>query len=113
AWTIPAAREADHYPIELALSLLTDGESSRLHQKLVRDRAVAQEVSGWTEDHRGPDMAALQLKLTEGGKLADVEKMVDAELDSLAHDGPTDAEMTKAHNRIESSFLFGLQSNLQ
>ena len=40
------------------MTILTDGESSRLHQKLVRDKALAQEVSGWTDDHRGPDCSA-------------------------------------------------------
>jgi predicted Zn-dependent peptidase len=34
-------------------------------------------------------------------------------VDALAKDGPTDAEMTKVRNRVEASFLFGLQSNLQ
>src|SRR5262249_30254902 len=91
---------------------LTDGESSRLYQKLVRDRALAQQVSGWTEDHRGPDLIGLRVQLPERVKLADVEKVVDSEIARLAKEGPTDAEMTKVRNRTEASFLFGLQSNL-
>src|SRR6185295_3255662 len=112
-WAIPPNREPDHYALELASALLTDGESSRMHQKLVRDRALAQDVSGWTEDHRGPDLFGLQIKLAEGARLSDAEKATDAIIDALAKDGPTDAEMTKARNRTEASFLFGLQSNLQ
>jgi zinc protease len=92
---------------------LTDGESSRLHQKLVRDKAIAQEVGGWTEDHRGPDMLALEVKMAEGQRLADAEKATDVMIESLAKDGPSDAEMKKVRNRTESAFLFGLQSNLQ
>jgi predicted Zn-dependent peptidase len=112
-WAIPPNRETDHYALELASAILTDGESSRLHQKLVRDRALAQEVSGWTDDHRGPDLFGLEIKLAEGARLADAEKATDIVIDSLAKDGPTDAEMTKVRNRTEASFLFGLQSNLQ
>jgi zinc protease len=111
-WVGPPAREPDHYALELAVSVLTDGESSRLHQRLVRDRALAQEVAGWTEDHRGPDLIAIQIKLAEGARLEDVEKALDAQIDALGKDGPTDAEMTKVRNRIEAAFLFGLQSNL-
>jgi zinc protease len=106
-------REPDHYALELAMSVLADGESSRLHQKLVRDKALAQEVWGWTEDHRGPDIAAFQIKLADGARLADAEKAADTVIDALTKDGPTDAEMTKVRNRVEASFLFGLQSNLQ
>jgi predicted Zn-dependent peptidase len=106
-------REPDHYALELAMSVLTDGESSRLHQKLVRDKALAQDVGGWTEDHRGPDIAGIQVKLAEGARLADAQKSTDAIIDALAKNGPTDAEMAKVRNRVEASFLFGLQSNLQ
>jgi predicted Zn-dependent peptidase len=112
-WAIPPNRESDHYALELASAILTDGESSRLHQKLVRDKALAQEVSGWTDDHRGPDLFGLEIKLAEGARLVDAEKATDVVIDALAKDGPTDAEMTKVRNRTEASFLFGLQSNLQ
>jgi predicted Zn-dependent peptidase len=112
-WAIPQNREPDHYALELASAILADGESSRLHQKLVRDKALAQEVSGWTEDHRGPDVFGVEIKLAEGARLADAEKATDAVIDELAKNGPTDAEMTKVRNRTEASFLFGLQSNLQ
>jgi zinc protease len=112
-WSILPNREPDHYALEFAMSVLSDGESSRLHQKLVRDKALAQEVWGWTEDHRGPDLAGIQVKLAEGARLADAQKATDAVVDALAKDGPSEAEMTKVRNRIEASFLFGLQSNLQ
>ena len=112
-YAIVPNREPDHYAIDLAMSVLSDGESSRLHQKLVRDKALAQEVWGWTEDHRGPDIAGIQVKLAEGARIADAQKVTDTIIDALAKDGPTDAEMVKVRNRIEASFLFGLQSNLQ
>ncbi len=112
-WEIPATRESDHYALELASAILADGESSRMHQKLVRDRALAQEVSCWTDDHRGPDLFGVEVKLAEGARLADAERATDTIVDALAKDGPTEAEMTKVRNRTEASFLFGLQSNLQ
>ena len=112
-WAIPPTRDADHYALEQAIAILSDGESSRLHQKLVRDKALAQEVSGWTDEHRGPDMLGLEVKLAEGARLSDTAKATDAIIDALAKDGPTDAEMTKVRNRTEAAFLFGLQSNIQ
>ncbi len=111
-WATPQNREADHYALELASAILSDGESSRLYQKLVRDRALAQEVSSWTDDHRGPDMFGVEVKLADGARLTDAERATDGIIDALAKDGPSDAEMTKVRNRTEAAFLFGLQSNL-
>jgi len=111
AYRIPPARSKDHYALELVAQILSDGESSRLHQKLVRDRASLQSVSAWTDDRRGPDMFGLMGILTEKGKLADVEKAFDAELASLAKTPPTDEELTRAKSRLKHSFVFGLQSN--
>jgi predicted Zn-dependent peptidase len=111
-WAIPKDGEDDHYALELAAAILSDGESSRLHKKLVRDLAWAQNAEASTEDHRGPDAFVIDVRLGEKGKAEDVEKAVWAEIDALAKTGPTPAEMAKARAKVEHSFLFGLQSNL-
>jgi zinc protease len=111
-WMIPKTRTAEHYALELAVSLLADGESSRLERLLVRDRAVAQRVSAWTRDYVGPDELTITAVLTEKAKLADVQKLVDAEVDKLAKQPASEAELAKIKRRIRSSFVFGLQTNL-
>ena len=112
AWTIPPTRTKDHYALELATMILADGESARLYQKLVRDRAVARDVSSWTSDQRGPDMLTIMLELTEKSGLPAVRKLLDAELAELAKRPPTSDELEKAKNRTKSKFIFGIQSNL-
>lgn len=112
-WVIPPMRDPAHYPLELLSSVLADGESSRLYRKLVRERGVAADVWAGTGDRRGPDLFTIFVKLREGAKLEDVQKLVDAEIEALARSGPTEAEMKKVASRTEAYFLFGLQSNLQ
>jgi len=109
---IPRARTAEHYALELAVSLLADGESSRLEKLLVRDRAVAQRVSAWTRDYVGPDELAVSVVLTEKAKLAEVEQLVTTELENLAKKPAPAAELAKVKRRVRSSFVFGLQTNL-
>jgi zinc protease len=111
-WLIPKSRTPEHYALELAVSLLADGESSRLERLLVRDRAVAQRVGAWTHDYVGPDELAIQVVLTEKSKLEDVEKLVAAEIDKLSQKPASEAELTKVKRRARSSFVFGLQTNL-
>jgi zinc protease len=111
-WQIPQSRTKEHYAVELAANILADGESSRLHRVLVREKSLAIGVSVETDDYRGPgDYVEAMIKLAKGVKPADAQHAFDAELASLAGTGPTDAEMTKVHNRLQASFIFGLQSN--
>ena len=110
-WTIPASHEPEHYALVLAAMLLGDGESSRLHRALVRERSLAIEADAQTEGHRGPDMFEISVKLSGGAKIADVAKLVEGQIADVAKLGPSDEEMKKLKNRIRSRFLFGLQSN--
>ena len=109
---IPPSRTPDHYALELAGLILSDGESSRFYKKLVHDRAVADHVSAGTDDHRGPDQFTVSAVLTDKGKLPEVEAAVDAELADLRKNPPKSAELEKAKRRLRSSFVFGLQTNL-
>ena len=110
-WTIPPDRDKDHYALELLAMLLSDGESSRLHRTLVRERAIAMEASASTDGHRGPDMFTMDAKVASGSTVAIVEKALLDELAKVAKSGPTDDEMAKLKARREAALLLGLQSN--
>jgi predicted Zn-dependent peptidase len=112
-WAIPPDRTPEHYALELAALVLGSGESSRLYQKLVRGDAKAQAVNVWTADQRGPDFMVVRAVLSERGKVPEVEKTLISEVERLAVTGPTKEEMQKAQAELASSFLFGLESNLQ
>ncbi len=92
--------------------ILADGESSVLYRGLVHDRAIAQEVGAWTEDHRGPDLFTIQVVLTKNARVAAVQKALDAAIAELARRGPSAAELDKSKSRLRSAFLFGLEPNL-
>ncbi|HEX3852740.1 MAG TPA: pitrilysin family protein, partial [Polyangiaceae bacterium] len=109
---IPPARAPGHYALELAGTLLANGESSRLYKELVHDRAVAESVSAWTEDHRGPDQFSVMAVLTDKGKLPAVEGAIEAQLARLRDTPPTKQELDKAKRQLRASFVFGLQTNM-
>lgn len=111
AWVIPPSGDPDHYALELAGLVLSDGETSRLSSILVRGRSLAVEARSYVRGHHGPDLFALDVRLASGAKPADVQKVVDAEIADLAKNGPTQAEMKKARARIEARVLRYLQSN--
>jgi predicted Zn-dependent peptidase len=110
-WPTVANRDKDHYALELLAMLLGDGDSSRLESKLVRERAIATATDVGTEDRRGPDSFMVTLKVASTATVAQVQSAFDAELARIKAAPPSDDEMKKLRNTIESRFLFGLQSN--
>jgi predicted Zn-dependent peptidase len=110
-WVGPPSDDPEHYALALAARLLGDGESSRLYRALVRERSLAIEVEAQTNDHRGPDMFEIVVKLATGAKIDQVQKLVDTQIADVARLGPSDEEMKKLRTRIQAQFLLGLQSN--
>ncbi|HET7544208.1 MAG TPA: pitrilysin family protein [Polyangiaceae bacterium] len=108
---IPPSRTPDHYALEIAAAILTNGESSRLYKQLVHDRAVVDSISAWTDGHRGADQFSVMGVLTDKGQLSEVEAAVDAELTRLQKTPPSSAELEKAKRQLRARFVFGLQTN--
>jgi zinc protease len=110
-WPIPPARSPDHYALEIAAYLLGQGESSRLHQLLVREKSLCRSASAGARGRRGPDMFSLDAKLNESAKVPDVEKLIEGEVKALSTRGPSDAEIDKARRQIQTGLVVSLQSN--
>jgi predicted Zn-dependent peptidase len=113
AYHIPPRRTPDHYALEILASILSDGESSRLYQQLIKERQVASSIEVETDDRRGPDLFTVWCVLSQGHTAAEVIPLVLQAFDDVAHNGITGHELDKARNRIRAAFVFGLQSNLQ
>jgi predicted Zn-dependent peptidase len=110
-WVIPPSADPDHDALTLAAMLLGDGESSRLHRALVRERSLAIEASAEPNGLRGPDAFQIVVKLASGASPTVVTKLLESQIADVARLGPSDEEMKKLANRMRARFLFGLQSN--
>jgi zinc protease len=104
AYKSPAANDPQGPAINLLMSVLTEGNSSRLHRLLVEEKQIAIEVDGHFAEGFDPGLTWLQLTLPQGAKVAEVEKTLDAALEQIVAQGVTDAELTRAKNLYASSF---------
>jgi zinc protease len=104
AYKSPAANDPQGPAINLLMSVLTEGNSSRLHRQLVEEKQLAIEVAGYFAEGFDPGLTWLQLTLPQGAQVAEVEKVLDAALDQVVEKGVTDAELTRAKNLYASSF---------
>ncbi|MDB6090271.1 MAG: peptidase [Gammaproteobacteria bacterium] len=104
AYKAPAAADARGPAVNLLLSILVDGDASRLHRSLVEDKKVAIEVSGHWQEGFDPGLLWLYLTLPEGSDPTEVQKVLDAVLADVVKHGVTTAELSRAKNLTAAGF---------
>jgi zinc protease len=104
-WLTPRARDhADAVPLFVAATILSEGDSSRLQEKLVRGE-IAQEVFADADLKEDLGIFAIVAIMGSGKQPAEAEKLIRAELAALAEKPVPAAELEKAKNQILTSAL--------
>tara|TARA_B100000408_G_scaffold52954_1_gene40582 strand:- start:63 stop:1949 length:1887 start_codon:yes stop_codon:yes gene_type:complete len=95
--------DPDDAPLDLLQGILSDGLSSRLHRSLVYEKQIAQSASVRYHPGEIAGQFVVQVTAAEGHDLDEMEAAVDAEIRRLSTEPPTDEEINRVKNRIESS----------
>lgn len=111
SWQTPPAAANDQPAIDLALTMLADGHASRLHQQLVKQEAVAQEVHALSLTNRlAPSIAILVIRPADGvDPNYAAERALDA-VERFSAEGPNEAEFCRAIAGHERSWLWQLST---
>jgi len=104
AYKSPAAADSRAPAVNLLLSILIDGDASRLHRSLVEEKEVAIEVSGHWQEGFDPGLLWLYLALPEGADPDEARKLLDADLADVVRNGVTAAELSRAKNLAAAGF---------
>jgi zinc protease len=104
AYKAPAAADSRAPAVNLLLSILIDGDASRLHRALVEDQQVAIEVSGHWQEGFDPGLLWLYLTLPEGSDPTQARMLLDAQLAQIVQGGVTSAELSRAKNLTAAGF---------
>lgn len=110
-WKAPAAKADDTAALEVAGAILGHGESSRLHQALVVEQAVALSATTYFGLRIQPSLFEVYAELRPGKTAAEGERAIDAVIAKLVADGPTERELQKARNQLEARFVKRLKTN--
>ena len=103
-WLIPAASHPDAVPLFVASTILADGESSRLQEKLVRGE-ISQDVFADADLREDLGLFAVVSIMGSEHQPADAEKIIRAEVEAMAEKPVSAAELEKAKNLIVTSAL--------
>ena len=94
--------------LELLTTILSQGQSSRLHQRLVEREQAATQAGAFAEAGFDPGLLWVYAMLPPGGDMAKVESLLDDELAKIARDGVSADELAKARNLKASAFWRGM-----
>ena len=107
----PSNADPDRYAIEVLASVLSGGESSRLHRALVYDQQIALSADAGYRPGLEPGLFECWVEMKPGETGAKGEAALYAVLDSLVRGGVTERELQKARNQVEAGFVRALETN--
>ncbi len=111
-YKIPQGNTADYYALNLLGQVLFSGQSSRLYQKLVKEKEVATGVFGGAQERRGPSLFSAVVLAQPGKDLAAIEKLVYEELERVKTQPVADWEIEKGLMSLRRGRAQQLQSSL-
>ena len=103
AWPAPPEGHPDDAPLELYQAIMSDGLSSRLHRSLVYEKQIAQHAFVRYVPSEIAGQLLVQVTAAEGHGLEEIEAAVEAELENIHRNPPTDEEIARSKNRIEAT----------
>jgi predicted Zn-dependent peptidase len=107
-----AGNTTDFYALQVLSNVLQGGQSSRLYQKLVKEKEQLTGVFGFMDEKRGPGAFYVQATLKPGVKVGDVEAGIYQEIERLKKEPIADWELQKAKNSTRRAFINNLQNSL-
>ena len=105
----PPAWSDEEFAYDVVQDVLAGGKTSRLYRSLVFDRQVAQDVDMGTDRSTYGSASEIRVTVSPGHLPAEVETLLDTELDRLASAPPSDAELRRAQRNIEARLYRGLE----
>ncbi len=105
-----AAGHPDDYVFDTIDDVLTAGKTARLHKRLVEDERLANAVSTSNNAGRYPGWFSVEVEMLKGKDRKKAEKIVFEELEKLAKEPITEAELKRVRRGILASYIFSRES---
>jgi zinc protease len=101
-----ARNHPDEPALDLASSILADGKSSRLYQRLVEKEEIASGASATNDTGRYPGWLGVQVELVAGANLARAEKIIDEEIEKLLESPVGQAELDRVRRQLLAQSIY-------
>lgn len=105
-WHMASRLDSGYYNADLITEILGGGASSRLHQKLVKERQLFSNIECYHMGTVDAGLLTIDGKLVKGVSMEEAEKAIEEELEKLKTKKIDETELQKVKNKTESVIAF-------
>jgi len=110
-WHTPPTGHPDGEALDIASEILSGGRTGRLYRSLVYEEEKALYAYGGYMEYTDAGLFYAVAGARPGTTLSQVEALFMAEIERVAEEGVTEAEVAKAKRQMEVSLVNGLSTN--
>src|SRR4030095_15181839 len=99
-YKIPPGNTPDWYALDILGHVLSTGVSSRLYQKLVKEKELALSADADASEQRGPALFWFSIMARPNSDLGELEKLLYEEIARLQNETVADGELKKVHMQL-------------
>jgi len=112
AFHIPERIHKDYYAIDLLSDVLSNGQSSRLYRRLLKEKKLFVSIDAYITGSIDPGLFIIEGRPVDGISLEEAEVEIWKELELLKKEAIPEEELQKLKNKVESSLVFSEASIL-
>lgn len=109
-WHSPAIFQPDDAAMDILSSILSGGKNSRLYKTMVYEKQIAQDVSAFQGSAELSSYFGIIATASPGHNLNELHAEINAELQKLMNEEPSQRELDRAKNGIRANFIYQLQN---
>lgn len=106
AFKMAARLDSDYQVYDLLSDVLSQGQSSRLYNSLLKEQKLFSEINAYITSSLDEGLFVVEGKLVAGVAMEDAEKAIWKELEKISKELVSDEELTKVKNKSESIMVF-------
>jgi len=112
AWHMPERATSGFYKTDLISDVLSNGNSSRMYQNLIKKSKMFSEISAFVTGDLDQGLFIVSGRLLNGASREDAGKLIFDEINGICSDLVEEDELQKVNNKIEANLLFSRMSVL-
>lgn len=105
-------RSRDYYVCDLISDVLSNGNSSRMYQKLIKEQKLFVELDAYVSGDHDPGLFIVSGKLAGGVTIEDAKKAIWKELNHIQNELVSVVELEKVKNKLEANLVYAQMNYL-
>jgi zinc protease len=111
AYKVPSILQSqDSFALDILSAILSEGKSSRLYKDIVYERKIGINIFTDYNLYKDPFLFILGGVVSPGKNVEELENAIYEQIEKIKKEAPSEKEIQKAKNQIESSFVFAQDS---